>query len=653
MLKSLDHKLKIQEFAINFNHFDIGDIVVHKDHGVCKFLGIACIETNSIKNDYVKLLYANDDKLYIRVENINQIKKFGTTDPNFPLDKLGGKKWRNRMELVKSKLNIIAQEIIDAAAIRHCIKLDEFDKDRASIDDQSRLSCKLKLLHQLTKDQEQAISDILEDLKNGKLMDRLICGDVGFGKTEIIMHAAFFILNGYQTKKQIVILAATTILCRQHYQSFCARFEGVKIAELSRFISTKDNKETKDKIKSGEIDIVIATHAILQEGIEFNNLGLVVVDEEHQFGVAQKEKLKALKMQTHFIALSATPIPRSLHMAFIGIKDLSIISTPPKHKISTKTYICTEQEAINAIEAAIKSGGSVFCVCPHISHIEAIRPSLENIGARTIVIHGKMPPATIDKAVTSFYDREFNVMLCTNIIQSGVDMHFVNTIVVYHAELFGLGQLHQLRGRVGRGSEQGYAYFIGSNKVSKLSIIESTSNLGGGFDIANYDADIRGVGNIVGEKQIGHAYDVGQELYQEMLKNAILKIKSNHLEENQQEPNIYLGIPTYIPDSYINDANLRLNIYRRASALKDQTQINELMRELNEMFGSMPEQLRNLFYTLEIKMRCMDRGIAELKVGSTTTKITLTQGAQPLHFPRMQQDPVAAANDALNSYFNV
>jgi transcription-repair coupling factor (superfamily II helicase) len=497
--------------------------------------------------------------------------------------------------------------------------------------------------YMLTQDQESAIFDITEDLAGEKVMDRLICGDVGFGKTEVAMRAAFLITH--EKKGQVAIVVPTTILARQHFNSFTERFKNEKqivIKELSRNISKKEGDEIKEFIALGEIDILIGTHSLFSEKLVFKNLQLLVIDEEQHFGVKQKEKLKEGKEGIHFLALSATPIPRTLQMSLAGIRDISIITTPPFDRLLPKTFLMPYD--IIVLSAAIQRErerlGRTFFVCPRISDLEEQKARLEQAlpNIKCAIAHGRMKGSQIEDVMLKFYEGVYDVLITTSIIESGIDISFANTIIIYKAEMFGLAALYQLRGRVGRSSVQSYAYFIidekkvleGSPAYQRLQALVNIKSLGGGFNIAGADMDIRGAGNLVGEEQSGKINEVGVELYQEMLAEAVKKIKSSEglLELNDTEelnPEIKIGLEIMIPENYIEDFSLRLEFYRRISLVLSMEELQLLQEEMEDRFGKLPPEAGNLIKIIELKIRCRELQISKLEVGSKGIQVTFAE----------------------------
>jgi len=608
----------LKQYVFELNNFENDEFVVHQDYGIGKFCGVEVIKVESLIRDYVKLLYADDDKVYIPVENVNLIKKFGEGDPK--LDKLGSTYWQKRKAGLKSRITELAYQLVNSAAHRSLGVKEPLIVNQDSYTN----FCKL-FPHVETPDQEAAIEDIMNDFAQGKIVDRLICGDVGYGKTEVAMRATFFVLDS-DPKAQVSIISPTTVLSRQHFLDFEERFKplGFNVAQLSR-LTTKP-KKIKDQIKAGEINITVGTHALLNKNMDFKNLKLVIIDEEHQFGVKQKEVLKTLKQNCHVISLSATPIPRTLQMSLIGIKDLSLIATPPFERRAIKTFIIERNLFLIAdvISKELGRGGQVFYVVPKIENIEACYQMLSNLNLdlKIGIAHGGLDAEELDKVLQGFYDGDYNVLLSTNIIQSGVDIPNSNTIIIDNAHLFGLSQLYQLRGRVGRSNIQGYSYFIADmNKTDtlayrRLQIIQSNQDLGSGFNIASYDMELRGYGNLLGDQQSGVIREVGIELYQDMLREAVEQIKDNKEEGvNDYTPKLNLQISVHIPDEYISDPNSRLMTYRRIASIDNQKDGEDLLDELADRFGNPPIEVANLLGIVKIKSICKSMQIASFEVG--------------------------------------
>jgi len=480
-----------------------------------------------------------------------------------------------------------------------------------------------------TEDQARAIADVLEDLAAGRPMDRLICGDVGFGKTEVALRAAFV---AAMSGSQVAVVVPTTLLARQHFRGFTKRFEGlpVKIGQLSRMVTAKEAAAVREQVASGEINIVIGTHALLANSIKFNNLGLVIVDEEQHFGVAHKEKLKSLKADVHVLTLTATPIPRTLQLALTGVREMSIIATPPVDRLAVRTFIMPFDAVVirEAIQRERFRGGQVFCVVPRVEDLARMAKRLAEIvpEARTIQAHGGLAPTELERVMTEFGDGKYDVLLSTNIVESGLDMPAVNTMIIYRAEMFGLGQLYQLRGRVGRGKQRGYAYLTWppTNALSvaaekRLTVMQTLDNLGAGFTLASHDLDIRGAGNLLGDEQSGHIREVGIELYQQMLEDAVAEMRAEKGRKKASSrdwtPNIGLGLPVLIPETYVRDLPVRLGLYRRIGALESDRESEAMAAELVDRFGPLPEEVENLLQVVSLKRLCRQAGVEKLDAG--------------------------------------
>ena len=605
-----------------YSKLSVGDYVVHENHGVAIFEGMKNISVSGISHDFLILLYKNNDKLYVPVENIALVSKYsGSENFTVELDQLKGGSWARRKGNVRKKLLVVAMELLQIAAKRKLQTLLPCEIDQ----DEYQKFCK-GFGHIETDDQLDAIDDTLSDLQNSVPMDRLICGDVGFGKTEVALRAAFVVAS---SKRQVVLLAPTTILVSQHYKNFLKRFEEfpIKICQLSRFVPRKEFAENVEKIKNGEISIIIATHTVLSSKIEFKDLGLVIIDEEQHFGVKQKEFLKSIKGNIHFMTLSATPIPRTLQLAVSGIKDLSIIATPPVDRKPVRTVICDFEEKVvkNAIDAELKTDGQVFFVTPRVEYLSTLYELVLRLFPNISVaqVHGKS--TDLEKKIQAFCDEKIKVLVSTNIIDSGIDIPNANTILVHRSDLFGLSQLYQLRGRVGRSIKQAYAYFflpefkvLTENSKKRIQVLNELNELGAGFTLANHDLDIRGAGNLVGEEQSGYIREVGVELYQTMLQEAILMVKSGKaIYDDGKEPQINLGIPIFIKDTYIEDSGLRLSIYRRIGEMKTEEELLAMEFELADRFGAIPIETQNLLLLMKIKIYCSKLNIEKLDVGNS------------------------------------
>lgn len=612
----------------------VGELVVHKEHGVGRFLGLETIEIQGIRNDFLKIEYGNGDNLFLPVEDIDVITRYGSDSDLIGLDKLGGaSSWIKKRRKIRRNIMAIANELIKIAVQR---KLKKAPTLSPEIGEYNEFCAKFP--YTATTDQEKSISDIEEDLMLGTPMDRLVCGDVGFGKTEVAMRAAFMVARASGHKKQVALIAPTTLLCRQHYKNFIERFAGtdVRIATLSRMVSIGDAKIIKKKLEEGKIDIIVGTHALLAEDIKFKDLGLLIVDEEQRFGVKQKEKLKEIRNNVHILTLSATPIPRTLQMSMSGIRELSIIATPPVDRLAIKTFVMPYDDIIirEAILREHYRGGQTFFVVPRIKDI----PDIENRLRETVpeikfkVAHGQMPPKQLDDIMNQFYDGKFDLLLATTIIESGIDVPRANTMIIHRANMFGLSQLYQLRGRVGRSKTKAFAYLtlqsekdITDTAEKRLEVMETLDSLGAGFTVASHDMDIRGSGNLLGEEQSGNIKEVGVELYNDMLKEAIAKLKESkdglgvsEDDEDEFTPQVKMSVSTMIPNDYIEDLTLRMSMYRRIAEINGVEQANELRGELTDRFGKIPQEVENLMQIAVIKHRCKDLNIEKL-IGSANS----------------------------------
>ncbi len=625
-------KKKSDIFMSEAAMFGEGELVVHREHGIGRFEGLITLTVSGAAHDCLKIIYADDDKLFLPVENIDMVSRFGMEEDGVRLDKLGGASWQSRKAKLKNRIKIAAEALLKTAAERLIRKGTVLEAATGTYDD----FC-ARFPYVETEDQGRAILDVLEDLHSGKPMDRLICGDVGFGKTEVALRAAFIAACNLEHKLQVAVIAPTTLLARQHYRNFSSRFEGfpVTVRQLSRIVPAKDQKDTREKLAEGKVDIVIGTHALLSKQVQFKNLGLLIVDEEQHFGVGQKEKLKELKSDVHVLTLSATPIPRTLQMALTGVRELSLITTPPIDRLAVRSFVMPFDSVVirEAIQREMHRGGKCFVCTPRIKDIAELKAHLAELvpDAKVAVAHGQMPAADLDEIMNQFYDGKFDILLSTAIIESGLDIPTANTMIIHNAHLFGLSQLYQLRGRVGRGKIRAYAYFLlphhkqlTKNATRRLEVMQTLDTLGAGFTLASHDMDIRGFGNLVGEEQSGHIREVGIELYQQMLEEAVAALKSGkkdelseHAGDAQQDwsPQINLGLSVLIPEEYVSDLGLRLGLYRRVTDLTTEEDINSFAAELTDRFGPMPEEVSHLISVLGIKLLCRHAGIERIDSG--------------------------------------
>ena len=620
-------KVTSKDFIADVSSLSVGELVVHIEHGIGRFMGLENIMAGGAPHDCVKLLYAHDDKLFVPVENIDVISRYGSDDTNIQLDTLGGQAWQAKKAKVKEKIKDIAEKLIRVAAERHLKSADSYIAPNGAFDE----FC-ARFPFSETDDQLHAISDVLQDLSAGEPMDRLVCGDVGFGKTEVALRAAFTVA---MSGAQVALIVPTTLLARQHYLNFAERMQGfpLTVKMLSRLSTAKEIRQTKEGLTAGSVDIVIGTHALLSKDVKFCNLGLLIIDEEQHFGVAHKEKLKALKSDVHVLTLSATPIPRTLELSLTGVKQLSIIATPPIDRLAARTFVMPFDRVMikEAIYREKFRGGQTFFVCPRVSDIAEIEKILHALvpDIKIAVAHGQMPPSQLEEIVGDFADGKYDVLLSTTIIESGIDMPRVNTMIIYRADMFGLAQLYQLRGRIGRSKIRGYCYFTVPpkkklNQVAekRLAILQALDTLGAGFSLASHDMDIRGSGNVLGTEQSGHIKDVGIALYHHMLEEEIARQKAGHLAETQTvgntdwAPQITTGIPLLIPENYVKDLGVRLGLYRRIGALKDETELADMREELIDRFGAIPQEVENLLQTIEIKQLCYKANVAKIDAGA-------------------------------------
>ncbi|WP_034986861.1 transcription-repair coupling factor [Bartonella florencae] len=598
-----------------------GDMVVHIDHGIGQFIGLKTITTTGILRDCLEIKYAGDDRLFLPVENIELLSRYGSEGADVTLDKLGGVAWQARKTRLKKHLLEMAGQLIRIAAERAMRSAPALIPPIGSFDE--FVAC---FPYEETEDQMNAIDAVLDDLASGKPMDRLICGDVGFGKTEVAIRSAFVAaLNGYQ----VAVVVPTTLLSRQHYKTFISRFQGlpVKIGHASRLVKAKELAQVKKGISDGTIDIAIGTHALLSGAVNFLRLGLLIIDEEQHFGVKHKECLKELKSDIHVLTLSATPIPRTLGLALSGVRELSLITTPPIDRMAVRTFI-SPFDSLVIRETLLREyyrGGQSFYVCPRISDLGFVEEYLKMHvpELKFVIAHGQMPAGQLDDIMNAFYDGQYDVLLSTTIIESGLDIPTANTLIVHRAEMFGLAALYQLRGRVGRSKQRAYALFTyPSGKVltlaadRRLKILQSLDTLGAGFQLASHDMDIRGSGNFLGEKQSGHIKEVGFELYQKMLEEAVAELKEGEQSEDKQwSPQISLDTTAIIPENFVPDLPLRMGLYRRLTELNDLEQIDEFAAELIDRFGPLPLEVQNLLKVFYIKILCRKAHVEKLDAG--------------------------------------
>ncbi|KUO54950.1 MAG: transcription-repair coupling factor [Alphaproteobacteria bacterium BRH_c36] len=600
----------------------VGDLVVHADHGIGQFVGLKTIEALGSKHDCLELHYAGGDKLFLPVENIELLSRYGGDEGTAQLDRLGGASWQSRKSRLKQRLLEIAGELIKIAALR---QLREAPVLTVAQGDYEEFAARFP--YEPTEDQESSIEAVLEDLASGRPMDRLVCGDVGFGKTEVALRAAFVAaLNGLQ----VAVVVPTTLLARQHFKTFSDRFAGlpVKLAQASRLVGPKELGAVKEGLKDGKIDIVIGTHALLGKQIKFQRLGLLIIDEEQHFGVTHKERLKQMREDVHVLTLSATPIPRTLQLALTGVRELSLITTPPVDRLAVRTYISPFDPVVvrDALRRERYRGGQTFYVVPRISDLADVSEFLAEAVPELRVARatGQMTPTELEDVMTAFYDGSFDILLSTPIVESGLDVPNANTLIVHRADIFGLAQLYQIRGRVGRSKTRAYAYIttepgkvLTAGAEKRLKVLHSLDSLGAGFSLASHDLDIRGAGNLLGEEQSGHIREVGFELYQQMLEEAVAMMKGGEEAESGERwsPEISLGTSILLPEDYISDLQTRLGLYRRLSALETREEIDGFAEELADRFGPPPDEVRHLLDVMEIKGLCRKAGISRVDAG--------------------------------------
>ena len=610
-------------FLTEIGSIAAGDIIVHAEHGIGRFTGLHPIEAAGVRHDCLELHYADGVKLYLPVENLELLSRYGSEDTEVQLDRLGGAGWQKRKARMRKRVLEMAAGLIQIAAARAT-------KEAPRLVPPEGLYAEFcaNFPYDETEDQLSAIDATLEDMASGRPMDRLICGDVGFGKTEVAMRGAFAAaING----KQVVVVAPTTLLARQHFKGFTQRFAHlpIKVMQLSRMASAADLKEAKAGLASGAVDIIVGTHAVLGKGVAFKDLGLVIVDEEQHFGVKHKERLKDLRAEVHVLTLSATPIPRTLQLAMSGVRDLSIIATPPVDRLTVRTSVSPFDELL-VREALLREryrGGQSFYVCPRIEYLDDALAFLRQAvpEAKVVVAHGQMPPSELEDKMSAFYEGKYDILLSTTIVESGLDIPTANTLIVHRADMFGLSQLYQLRGRVGRSKTRAYALLtLPANKTvtaqaeRRLKVLDSLDTLGAGFQLASHDLDIRGAGNLLGDEQSGHIKEVGYELYQAMLQDAIEALKLGIADEPPVEawsPQIQTGTPVTIPDTYVEDPQLRVQLYRRMATLEEDADIEGFAAELIDRFGPMPTEVDQLMKLVSIKALCRRAHVEKVDAG--------------------------------------
>jgi transcription-repair coupling factor (superfamily II helicase) len=649
LIRKPQKRRKAENFLTETQSLTPGDLVVHVDHGIGRYMGMDVISAAGAAHECLLLHYAEDSKLYLPVENIELLSKYGHEQGL--LDRLGGGAWQAKKARLKERIREIAERLIRIAAERALRKAPMIDPPPGAWDTFSA-----RFPYTETDDQLGAIEDVLSDMQSGQPMDRLICGDVGFGKTEVAMRAAFI---AAMSGLQVAVIAPTTLLARQHLKSFAERFRGfpLEVHGLSRFTSAKDAARARDGLSRGTVDIVVGTHALLAKGLRFQNLGLLIIDEEQHFGVAHKEQLKQLRSDIHVLTLTATPIPRTLQLSLTGVRDLSIIGTPPVDRLAIRTYV-SEFDPVTIREALLREhyrGGQSFFVVPRIKDLPEIETFLrEQVPEVSFVVaNGQMAAGDLDDRMNAFYDGKFDVLVATTIVESGLDIPTANTMIVHRSDMFGLSQLYQIRGRVGRSKTRAYAYLTTKPRAKltpqaqkRLRVLGSLDTLGAGFTLASQDLDIRGAGNLLGEEQSGQMRDVGYELYQSMLEEAIAKIKSGELEglsdmNDQWAPQINLGVSVLIPDTFVPDLDVRLGLYRRLSSLTKKVELEGFAAELIDRFGKLPREVNTLLLVVRIKAMCKRAGIARLDGGpkGATVQFHNDKFPNPEGLAQFIQDP--------------
>ena len=622
-------KRRAKNFIAEASALNPSDLIVHIDHGVGRYIGLRTLDVSGAPHDCLELEYHGGARLYLPVENIELLSRYGNASESAVLDKLGGVAWQSRKAKAKGKLREMAAELIKIAAKRAMKSIEPIEIDQGSYNEFAA-----RFPYAETDDQLNAIQDVFSDLSSGKPMDRLICGDVGFGKTEVALRAAFAVAI---TGRQVAIVAPTTLLARQHFKTFSERFRNmpIKVRQLSRLVGAKEAKDTRERLARGEIDIVVGTHAVLSKQVSFQNLGLVIVDEEQRFGVRHKERLKSLRADVHVLTLTATPIPRTLQMALTGIRDLSLIAPPPVDRLAVRTYVLPFDE-VSIRKALLREkyrGGQSYYVTPRIADIprleEFLRASVPEV--KYVIAHGQMAAGALDDIMSAFYDGQYDVLLSTSIIESGIDIPTANTMIINRADRFGLAQLYQMRGRVGRSKIRAYAYMTMPDEhvatpgaIQRLKVLQSLDTLGAGFTLASHDLDMRGGGNPLGEEQSGHIKELGVELYQHMLEEAVAELKDDELVSDQSwTPQVNLGVAVLIPEDYVEDLNLRLSLYRRISDLENDEDSDALAAELIDRFGPLPEEVDALLKVMKIKRLCRKAHVEKVDAGPKGIVLTM------------------------------
>ena len=634
----------------NLAELKVGAPVVHVDHGVGRYQGLVTLEVDRAPQEFLMLSYADDAKLYVPVASLHLISRFGGGDQvAAPLNRLGTDKWDKAKEKAAKQVRDTAVELLDiysrrAARQGFACNNNEEDYRKFSSD----------FAFETTADQQEAIDAVRRDLLSEQPMDRLVCGDVGFGKTEVAMRAAFTVVT---SGKQVVVLVPTTLLAHQHLQNFRDRFANwpVRVEELSRFKTNKEQDDIIAQTEAGNVDILISTHKLLHANIDFSRLGLMIIDEEHRFGVRQKEKIKSLRSAVDILTMTATPIPRTLNMSMHSIRDLSIIATPPAKRLSVKTFVRKQESRVTreAILREILRGGQVYFLHNDVKSIRRAADELAELvpEARIEIAHGQMRERQLEQVMSDFYHQRFNVLVCTTIIETGIDVPSANTILIERADKFGLAQLHQLRGRVGRSHHQAYAYLmtppdkkLTSDAIKRLEAISAADHLGSGFTLATNDLEIRGAGELLGEEQSGHIQAIGFTLYLEMLERAVDAIRKGtapNLDATlDQGIEVNLHLPALIPDDYLPDVNMRLTLYKRLSNCQTEEQLHELQVEMIDRFGLLPEPVKTLFKLTELRQLGEQLGLKKIEAGPSSGRLQFTAktAVEPITIVTMVQN---------------
>tara|TARA_R110001592_G_scaffold79054_5_gene236808 strand:- start:23996 stop:27526 length:3531 start_codon:yes stop_codon:yes gene_type:complete len=630
---------KADNFLTEVSALAEGDLVVHVDHGIGRFIALETINAAGVVNDCLKIEYAGGDKLFVPVVNLDVLSRFGSDEGTTQLDKLGGAGWQARKARAKKNLMEIADKLLGIAAARQLKKADSLQ-----ISEPIYNEFVSRFPYTETEDQERSINAVLEDMAGQYPMDHLVCGDVGFGKTEVALRAAYV---AAMSGVQVAVVVPTTLLARQHAKNFQERFKGtgIRIDQLSRMVSAKEAKQTKEAMADGTVQIVIGTHALFAKSVKFQNLGLLIVDEEQRFGVKQKEKLKELKSTVHVLTLTATPIPRTLQMSLTGVKEMSLITTPPVDRLAIRTFVMPVDTVVirDALLREHYRGGQSFYVVPRIKDLKIVADMLRDLVPELSFIeaHGQLSATELEDRMTAFYDGQYDVLLATNIIESGIDIPTANTMVVHRSDMFGLSQLYQIRGRIGRSKLRAYAYLtyqpnvrLNPNAQKRLEVMETLDTLGSGFQLASHDMDIRGAGNLLGDAQSGHIREIGVELYQQMLEEAVAAAKAgitdiDDMAPGEWSPQINLGASMLIPEGYVEDLSVRMSLYRRLNDLDDKDEIEGFAAEMIDRFGDLPDEVENLLEILTVKQLCKRAGVSHIDAGPKGAIITFHDNKPP------------------------